>query len=153
MAEAFDNWEWLSPRALQVVTGLPADDLKDLRKRFGGGKTRGNGNSLEVHAPSLFAAWYAAYRRGGAAPVDPLERKRLADAELAEIKVQQARGELVDIQRFTTQRLDPFCDELRKAIELLPAISQEAANVMAEGMEAAKHRLLGYGDRDYSSGD
>jgi hypothetical protein len=149
---AFEHLEWLSPRALQVVTGLDAESLKDLRKRFGGGKTRGNGNSLEVHAPSLFSAWYAAYRRGGAAPVDPLERKRLADAELAEIKVQQARGELVDIQQFAIERLDPFCDELRKAIELLPAISQEAAQVMSDGLEAAKIRLLGHGERDDSTG-
>lgn len=150
MADA--NWVPIGDMA--KIVGLSVPKFRALHERLGRPcqEKRGEGKTSPVFIDTV--GWLAAYTKhvAGHAPAQKKthkDRREMYLARSARLDWLEREQRLIDVDRFNRERLDPFCDELRRAMEVLGRVSPDGQKVMLDGLARAE---AAFGTNGHSNG-
>jgi hypothetical protein len=159
-----ESGEWVRLPALQRALGNVADNtLTKWRNRIGKGfehcERKSPYRGHWVYLPGWLPAWIAA-RLGESAAADAesevknpsaKSQREEIELEIAKIKLARERERVVDVDSFFSDRIAPFCDEIRTGVEHLNRYP-EAQRIMVDCLQDGISKLQANGSTQIIDG-
>lgn len=139
---------WIPLEQLTRILGVSDTWLYKLRKTAGFRFERpseADKRQIKVNAPKWLGNWakHAAqslHPRGNRPPDSALARKREAEADIAEIKRDRLRGQLMHVDN-VKYIVETICAGIRAKLQLVRRISPESLELVVEGLDDAQRVL------------